>query len=237
MSTGVSVESGEKLFFRILAELDAAGVLQQIVLIGSWVLPVYRSFFGENPEIPLLRTTDIDFLVGNPPRITTLCDVPKILAGLGFETEWAAHGGYCKYVHPEMEVEFLIPEIGRGSDRSVSVKVLNVQAQSLRYLSMAYDYSMVADYRGLKIRVPDPEAFILLKILVIPRRKDKVKVEKDTYTVRALGGFLLSRPDRKEKLLNLFRHLPKSWQKTILQTSSDRFPEIYDQLSKDAPAP
>lgn len=45
-------------------------------------------------------------LVGMPVRIKGKVDVPGILSGLGFETVWAAQGGYCKYVHLDMEVEF-----------------------------------------------------------------------------------------------------------------------------------
>lgn len=60
-----------------------------------------------------MRTTDVDFLVGMPPKVRREFDVPAALLELGFEPEWALQGGYCKYVHPEMEVEFLIPEQAR----------------------------------------------------------------------------------------------------------------------------
>jgi hypothetical protein len=57
------VDNGDDLFFRLIQKLDAGGVLQRIVLIGSWALPVYRCYFDDDPEIPLLRTTDVDFLI------------------------------------------------------------------------------------------------------------------------------------------------------------------------------
>ena len=50
-----------------------------MVLIGSWVLPIYRVFFNNAPEIPVLRTTDVDFLVGMPPRVRREFDVPSEL--------------------------------------------------------------------------------------------------------------------------------------------------------------
>ena len=45
--------SDEDLFLRLIQELDNGGVLQQIVLIGSWALPIYRKYFDDDPEIPL----------------------------------------------------------------------------------------------------------------------------------------------------------------------------------------
>jgi len=63
------MQTNKHLFDRVLIELDKAGVLTEIMLIGSWVLPVYREYFDNTPEIPLLRTADLDFLISNPTRI------------------------------------------------------------------------------------------------------------------------------------------------------------------------
>ena len=85
MSKEVFVESDESLFFKVIEKLAEGNVLQDIVLIGSWVLPVYRAFFDDDPEIPVLRTTDVDFLLGMPPNIHSTFDIPTALAELGFE--------------------------------------------------------------------------------------------------------------------------------------------------------
>ena len=225
------MDNGDDLFFRLIRKLDAGGVLQRIVLIGSWALPVYRCYFDDDPEIPLLRTTDVDFLIGKPPRITSTFDVHGALSELGFEPEWAAYGGYCKYVHIDMEVEFLIPEQGAGENHAVAVDQLNVVAQPLRYLTLAYDRSMVVLFRGFRIRVPEPEAFVLLKLLVLPRRKDNAKTAKDAQTAKALGEFLINRPERRVILADLFAELPKGWQKTIRKVAGEHVPILSDLLS------
>ena len=108
------MQTNKYLFDRVLIELDKAGVLTEMMLIGSWVLSVYREYFHNAPEIPLLRTADIDFLISNPPKIKHVGDVSKILNKLGFEREVSVIGEFSKFVHPELEVEFIIPEIGRG---------------------------------------------------------------------------------------------------------------------------
>jgi hypothetical protein len=225
------VADDDELFLTIIDRLAQGGVLTDIVLIGSWVLPIYREYFNDAPEIPVLRTTDVDFLVGMPPKVQREFDVPAALSELGFEPEWALQGGYCKYVHPEMEVEFLIPEQGRGTGGSISVDALQVRAQPLRFLSLAFDRSMVVHYRGYEIRVPEPEAFVLLKLLVIPRRKDRSKARKDAYTARSVGEYLLDNAERKEKLIEVFADLPKGWQQKIRSAAKEHLPRFLDITS------
>ena len=221
-----SVDTNESMFIRILQAIDSAGALQDIVLIGSWVLPVYRSRFGNSPEIPILRTTDVDFLVARQPPIKTKADIPSILEQLGFETIRSPQGGYSKYIHAEMEVDFLTPEYGRGTNKAIPIDALGVYAQPLRYVSLAIDHSDVMPYRGLDVRVPKPGAFLLLKLLVISRRRDSDKARKDRETVRELGAFLIERTEQKEEIVCLFTSLPVGWQNTILLSSEKLLPEL-----------
>ena len=81
------MENSESLFLKIIGKLDAGKILQDIVLIGSWVLPIYRTYFDDDPEIPILRTTDVDFLLGMPPNIQNTFDIPAALSEIGFENE------------------------------------------------------------------------------------------------------------------------------------------------------
>lgn len=48
--------------------------------------------------------------------------------------------------------------------------------------------------------MPEPVAVVLLKLLVIPRRRDRSKVEKVLYTARALGVYLLNNTERRGRL-------------------------------------
>lgn len=216
----------KQIFLQVLRELDAGGVLQQVVLIGSWTLPVYRLYFDNDPTIPLLRTTDVDFLIGMPPRISVEFDVPIVLSRLGFQELWAPTAGYCKYVHPAIEVEFLIPELGRGVDAAVRIEELRVFAQPLRYLQLAYDHSMVILYEGTNVRVPRPEAFVLLKLLVLPRRQNSAKAAKDSRTVRALSQLILQDRTERLRLVQLFETLRPGWQKTITRSALKHVPDM-----------
>ena len=79
------LESDVNLFECILKDFDAAGILQDLILIGSWVLRVYAQYYGDDPQIPIISTTDIDFLVPNPPKISRKTNIPEILSKYDLE--------------------------------------------------------------------------------------------------------------------------------------------------------
>lgn len=220
------MQDDEELFLRIISGLDKGGVLQKLVLVGSWALRVYQTHFDNDPEVPILSTTDVDFLVSNPPRIGKKFDVTRMLTDLGFDVEWASVGGYCKYENPDMEVEFLAPSRQPDRAKPVPVDDLSTVAQPLEYLSLAYDKSMIVRHRGHDVRVPLPEAFVVLKLLVIPRRKDAQKREKDIVTARELGGFLARQPNAEVGFETIISSIPKKWQWTAISVATENCPEL-----------
>ena len=161
------------LFFTILTRLDEEEVLRDIVLIGGWCPLVYREYFGNPVEISTQRTTDLDFMVPNPPRIHKDVDVSRILERLGFDKNISMLDGYVKYVHPDLEVEFLTPERGKGRDKPYAIEKLHVDAQGLRYLDLLQRHVMRASYNGISINVPEPAAYVLHKFIISGRRQNR----------------------------------------------------------------
>jgi hypothetical protein len=100
-----------------------------LILIGGWCPLVYKEYFGNPVEISMQRTADLDFLVPNPPRIHKDVDVSLILEELGFDRELSLLEGYEKYVHPDLEVEFLTPERGRGRDKLYTIDKLHIKSR------------------------------------------------------------------------------------------------------------
>jgi len=49
------------LFIATLDALHKSGAFEYIILIGSWCHHFYRVYFNNAPEIPVVRTMDIDF--------------------------------------------------------------------------------------------------------------------------------------------------------------------------------
>lgn len=56
------------LCLEVLRRLERAGVLQELVLVGSWCTHFYNLHFSGKARFSALRTRDIDFLVRRPPK-------------------------------------------------------------------------------------------------------------------------------------------------------------------------
>ena len=222
------VDENSALFERVLAAIDAEGVLGDLVLLGSWCLGVYSENFGGSPQIPLLRTLDIDFLIPNPAVKTKTADVPKLLKALGFDIVFSVLDGYSKFVHPDLEIEFLTPEIGKGRSTPYKVPALKVTAQGMRYVSLADQYSVEMSYKGFKVRVPEPGAFIILKLLTSEKRENPAKRERDVSTAVQLTDFILSNRVQTDKFKEIWASLPNRWQSTVLRIVA----RVPSQLSK-----
>jgi hypothetical protein len=155
------MEENYKLLSAVLKKLQNAGALQHLILAGSWCQYFYRILFAGAAEIPLLRTTDIDFLIPNPPGVKQPIDVSKILVELGFDEHLDYKTGLVKYVHPDLEIQFLTPERGRGQDTPCTIKNLNINAEGLRYLNLLQNHNFEMQHDGIIMRLPEPEAFLL----------------------------------------------------------------------------
>jgi len=210
------------LFDELLDLLHEKDVLRHIILIGSWCLPIYRVYFNNTPEVPILRTMDLDILIPPKLHLQNVIDIPSILKSIGFDEEFSHLTGYSKYVHPEMEVEFMVAEYGKGKREPYTIKPFNVLAQGLRYMSLVMEHSITVIYKGIPVCVPEPSAFVLLKFLVSTKRRDTIKRERDLKTAAKLGAFLMMGIDQRSKLKSVFSSMHKNWQKTLLHVLSEQ---------------
>jgi hypothetical protein len=209
------VEEKYELLSAVLKQLQAKGVLDGLVIAGSWCQYYYRVVFDNAPEIPLLRTLDIDFLVPNPSKFKTNVDVSQLLNQLGFDSDFDYHTGLVKYVHPDLEIQFLTPALGRAKDAPCEIKQLNINAESLTYMKMLQDHKFSMIHDGVTLWLPQPEAYVLHKILIIPKRKDPAKKEKDLMAAKSIGELCLEYETRRQRLKAIYAELPKKWQRTI----------------------
>lgn len=166
------------LCHQVLQRLAEAGVLEDLVLIGSWCLEGYRSYFNRSTPLTALRTRDVDFLVPQPSQLRKTVDVPELLADLGFIADFH-RAGYLRLMHPELIVEFLVPERGRGTTKPVRLPALQMNAQALRFLDLLANHTIVATLENVQVRMPHPAAFALHKLLIAPRRHNADKQAKD----------------------------------------------------------
>ncbi len=83
------------LCMEVLRRLDKAGILQHLILVGSWCMVFYRDYFGTEKLISSLRTRDIDFMVPLPLKTTVNADVTELVEDLGFVELFMGKEGKC----------------------------------------------------------------------------------------------------------------------------------------------
>lgn len=225
------MEERFKLFDAVLEALHTSGALASLILIGSWCLHVYRCTYPDSDEIPSLITSDIDFLVPQTQKFTKTIDVSNILKDLGFEIIVSPINGYTKYIRRELEIEFLVPEIGRGKDGPRVIKNLNIDAQALRYLDMLREYTEWIPYRDIPLRVVGIEAYIVHKFLVSGRRKDRNKREKDITSAVQLLEYISKLEARTNKLKYILESLHPRWKRDVIDRIRDNSPSLASLLN------
>lgn len=167
------------------------------------------------------------FFVPNPPRIHKEIDVSLILNKLGFDRKVSPLDGYEKYVHPDLEVEFLTPERGRGRERPYTIDKLHVNAQGLRYLDLIQSHVMETSFRRILLNVPEPAAYVLHKFIVSDRRKKTFKKEKDIETARQIGEYLLEHENQRKKMREIYLGMPAKWKKDLMKIVKGASEKIY----------
>ena len=213
-----------KILLEILRKFQSAGILPDMMLIGSWCLYFYRLEF-EN-VFPAIRTLDVDFLIPDRHHLQKEADVPSLLKEMGFVPTFNRSSGLVVYDHEELRVEFLIPELGKGHDQPQEVKKLHVKAVALRYLNLLVSYPRIVLYHELRIKVPEPAAFALHKLIISERRLNKVKARKDLEMAIGLLNFLYTKPKEVERIKSILRTIPQKWLETILSVSGKHFPKL-----------
>lgn len=167
------------------------------------------------------------FFVPNPPRIHKEIDVSLILNKLGFDRKVSPLDGYEKYVHPDLEVEFLTPERGRGRERPYTIDKLHVNAQGLRYLDLIQSHVMETSFRRILLNVPEPAAYVLHKFIVSDRRKKTFKKEKDIETARQIREYLLEHENQRKKMREIYLGMPAKWKKDLMKIVKGASEKIY----------
>jgi hypothetical protein len=206
-----------ELSLNVFRKLEAAGVLQHLVLVGSWCLIPYRDYFRDVGTVPAVRTRDMDFLVPSVTAIRKTVDVPELLKELGFISGFRGSQGVMMLEHPELMIEFLVPERGRGSKGLQDLPKLKVNAQALRFMGIALMATVRLHFGNTLVVVPHPAAFALHKLLVAPRRRNEEKKRKDLDSA-ALVLDLLNKKQEMPCVRDLLAKFPPAWKKRILAT-------------------
>jgi len=205
-----------ELCLEILRRLNQKEILDKIILIGSWCLPFYEQYFHNVEYIPTIRTRDLDFLIPKPSSIKNKVDIPELLKDLGFIVGFKGSKGDIILRHPDLMVEFIVIEKGKGSDKPFPLTKLGINAVGLRFLSFLTLNTIKVKIDRMELILPHPANFALHKLIVSQRRKNRDKKEKDrAAAINVLNA--LVRKGEEENIRKAFKSVPAKWQSKIVK--------------------
>ena len=203
------------LCLEVLNRLNEAGVLKDLIVIGSWSIYFYKYYFKSKDYSTFIRTKDIDFLVPIPPKFKKEVDVFNLVKDLGFLEKYRGSKGYIKLEHPDLSIEFLVPERGRGEDKPYSIPQLSINAQPLRFLDFLIENTISINAEGLHIKLPHPAAYALHKFIIFKRRSKAEKHDRDIEGALRVFNELI-RHKKQSEIRYIFKRMHKKWQQKIL---------------------
>ena len=208
------------LCLEVLRRMKKEGILDKVMLVGSWCIPLYENYFEKKGILPPLRTRDIEFLFPVPLKLKRRIDLFELLKDLGFVIDFKGDQGYITFQHPDLILEFLVPARGRETSKPFSIDQLGINAQALRFMDALARESIQVLFDDIKVTIPHPADFALHKLLIAKRRKQKGKAEKDRVQaialLRALNDF-----NKTEAVRTAYHAMPKGWRKNIKQELFD----------------
>lgn len=176
--------------------------------------------------LPPLRTRDIDLDVSGLAASGSTKDIPKLLAPLGLEAGFHADGS-LHLSHQLLSVEFLVRESGKGTDAPFKLPGFGIVAQPLRYLDFVEQHSIVVDYEGFRIHLPNPARFAVHKLMVSQRRRrDRAKAPNDVRQALSVMS-LLARMGKQQEIVGIVTGLTRKQKRLMvkaLQIPESEFP-------------
>ncbi|UCD55706.1 MAG: hypothetical protein JSV93_02655 [Candidatus Omnitrophota bacterium] len=200
----------------VLKRFKKAGILKHIILIGSWDIYFYKYYFKSKKYSTYIRTKDIDFLIPIPFKFDKKINIIELIEDLGFLEIYKSSKGYIKFEHPDLTLEFLVPERGRGYDKPYSIPQLAINAQPLRFLDFLIANTISINAEGLHIRLPHPASYALHKFIIFKRRRKIDKHDRDIEGALRVFRELL-RHNCQNEIKGIFTKMHSKWRKKIIE--------------------
>lgn len=215
----------KKIFWETIRILENNKILEHVVLIGSWAEYIYEKSGYLKEFEANLKIRDIDFLIRNINKPREGINIVDVLEKEGFETSIDYISGVYKfYKGKDLELEFLVREMGRGQSEPYEVTSFGIKAEGLRNTNILIDNIDVIEVGDIKVIVPTPQAYLFQKIIINSKRKNKA--EKDYLSIENLLENIKSSDSEFQKLKDLFNVLTKKQKKIISKFLKDNLLEL-----------
>ncbi len=215
-------KSQYNLCIEVLRRFNKTGLLGDFILIGSWAMVFYKEQFKDWSRLNkfVLITRDVDFLIDSVRNIRQKVDIPELLDDLGFVVIFQGSKGYIKLNHPDLLIEFLTPELGKGTDKPWPLPTLGINATGLRFLGFLTKNTIKVSVEDFKVTLPHPARFALHKLIVAQRRMNKDKAQKDNMMAIEILNDLMEAKE-KGSIRLAYDDMNIQWQKRVIKGLED----------------
>ena len=207
------MEKQSDIVLKTLRIMSKSGILDNVLLIGSWCAYFYKQYFSKVEYNPVIKTRDIDFLVNIRPKFPKSVDLEELLKPIGFEIEFFGKG-YMKLESEELAIEFLVPEVGRPRNKPLPLPKIGLNAQPLKHLEMLWRNPIKIAVFGISMRLPHPVDYLIQKLIIAERRKKSDKSEKDRQSATTVLDAIINN-DELSEFHKAIKNLSKKELKTV----------------------
>jgi hypothetical protein len=243
-------------FFRKLVQ-TLNPYLGELVCIGGCANALYRHHPLAAKDGPAyLGTMDVDWAVCPPLQVKAESKlVAALMSGSGFKEEML--GGKAepvvKYVDRSdpafagAEVEFLCPLSGARGTRKRALASTPVQAglraQPLRYLDLLLhepwavrlsDVPGFEDLIDVQVRVPNPAAYFVQKVLIRSQGRERALMEKDCYYLYEVSVLFRNASAELKRAFESMRSSSPAWAKWLTRFQGDAA-ALFDSAAAEGP--
>jgi len=208
-------------FWDSIEVFDKEGLLPFVMLIGSWAEYIYQFYF-KSDFMSNLKTRDVDFLFRNLNIPKRKIELSKALEEKGFVYREDYLTGVGKFSKENfLEIEFITRVLGKGERAYEKIPSIGVKAEGLRAVNILADYPLTFKCRGYDIVVPEPEAYVMQKLIINTTRNPEDKKEKDIQAIRQLLKHI-----NKNRVHEIYSRLTKAQKQTVDTVSKAHFIDI-----------
>lgn len=210
----------EIAFWETVVVFEKEGLLPYVMLIGSWAEYIYENFLYTEFKANL-KTRDVDYFYRNLRKpLNQRINISDSLKEKGFIYTENRLDGVGKFIKEDLlELEFLTRVLGQGQPIN-EIPSLKIKAVGMREVNMLAEYPLAIDCNGYNITVPEPEAYMIHKLIINSKRTPE-KMEKDIRAMRELIRFA-----DKERLREISLKMSRKEQALIEKTKSVHFIEF-----------
>lgn len=214
----------ELYFNEIIEVLNEINALDDVMIVGSWAEYIYEHDQMIDGFVSVAQTTDSDIYVRTDQNNTNSTSIIGPAERKGFLYEEDYMTGVSKLRKKEFEVEFLASQNGDGT-KPLRKNKLGIKPQQLTHIWFIDNNYITADHNGYNIKIPCPEAYVIQKMIINSKRKEKAIIDREK--IDNLLPFL-----NKSTFQRIYNQLYKKEKKSVDKYIAVYCPELWKVNTK-----